>query len=460
MICEVHQIELEMQNEELRRAQAELEASRERYFDLYDLAPVGYFTFSEAGLILEANLTAAALLGVTRDALVKHPLTRFILREDQDIYYRHRRQLFETGSPQACEMRMLRANADPVWVRIEATIAHDTDGTVHGRAVMSDITERKRAEETLRESIQRYELVLEGSSGGVWDWDILHKRVHYLLRLEGDAGLYRRRDRRQRDRVEFRHPSGRCAAGHGRGGVATLRAKPPYSRRNTGFAVRTVRGNGSSTGARRSAMRRAGSSAWRDRKSISPSAKRAEEVRNFLAQTSSPTPGKGFFQLLAEYLATSLGMDFVCIDRLEGDGLNARTVAVWNNGKFEDNVTYALKDTPCGDVVGKTVCCFPASVCQFFPHDEVLRDLRAESYIGVTLWSHTGQPIGLIAVIGRRPLANRSQAESVLKLVADRAAGELERQETEEALQRKRGAAETGPDLRRGRHVGLGHGYR
>jgi PAS domain-containing protein len=86
----VHQIELEMQNEELRRAQEELEASRERYFDLYDLAPVGYFTLGEPGLILQANLTAAALLGVTRDALVKQPLTRFILREDQDIFYRNR----------------------------------------------------------------------------------------------------------------------------------------------------------------------------------------------------------------------------------------------------------------------------------------------------------------------------------------------------------------------------------
>jgi PAS domain-containing protein len=80
----VHQIELEMQNEELRRAQVELDAARARYFDLYDLAPVGYCTLSEPGLILEANLTAATLLGVPRGALVKQPISRFILPEDQD----------------------------------------------------------------------------------------------------------------------------------------------------------------------------------------------------------------------------------------------------------------------------------------------------------------------------------------------------------------------------------------
>ncbi len=160
--------------------------------------------------------------------------------------------------------------------------------------------------------------------------------------------------------------------------------------------------------------------------------KRAEELQVFLAQ-SSGKEGSSFFNSLAQYLAESLEMDFICIDRLEGDNLSARTVAVWCDGKFEDNVTYELKDTPCGEVVGKTVCCYPASVCQFFPRDQVLQDLRAESYIGVTLWSHTGQPIGLIAVISRKPLSNRPLAEAMLKLVAIRAAGEMERLSAEEA---------------------------
>jgi PAS domain S-box-containing protein len=152
---QVHQIELEMQNEELRRAQGELEASRARYFDLYDLAPVGYLAISEKGLILEANLTGARLLGVERRDLVKKPLTRFILPEDQDIYYRHRKQLFETGAPQVYDLRMLRTDATPFWARLEATTAEDADGAPVCRAVMSDINARKQAEEKLVELDRR-----------------------------------------------------------------------------------------------------------------------------------------------------------------------------------------------------------------------------------------------------------------------------------------------------------------
>ena len=99
---EVHQIELEIQNESLRQTQEELESSRMRYFNLYDLAPVGYFTQNKEELILEANLKAGSLLGVARNTLVKKSLTQFIFREDQDIYYHHRQQLFETGTLQVC----------------------------------------------------------------------------------------------------------------------------------------------------------------------------------------------------------------------------------------------------------------------------------------------------------------------------------------------------------------------
>jgi diguanylate cyclase (GGDEF)-like protein/PAS domain S-box-containing protein len=146
----VHQIELEIQNEELRWAQAELDAARARYFDLYDLAPVGYCTISEKGLILEANLTATTLLGTTRFALVRQPLTRFILKEDQDIHYLHRKQLFETGEPQAYELRMVKKDGTIFSAYLAATIVQDAGDEPGCRIVLSDITERKQTEKKLQ----------------------------------------------------------------------------------------------------------------------------------------------------------------------------------------------------------------------------------------------------------------------------------------------------------------------
>ena len=88
-----HEIELELQNEELRMAQVDLAESRDRYSNLYEFAPVGYVTVSEKGLIVEANLTVAVMLGVERRLLLKKPFSKFIVSEDQDIYHLHRRAL-------------------------------------------------------------------------------------------------------------------------------------------------------------------------------------------------------------------------------------------------------------------------------------------------------------------------------------------------------------------------------
>ena len=162
--------------------------------------------------------------------------------------------------------------------------------------------------------------------------------------------------------------------------------------------------------------------------------KRLEEVHTFLSTSGYPGSNETFFESLAKYLSDILDSEYVCIDKLEGDGLTAQTVAIYNEGKFDPNVSYTLKQTPCGDVVGKTICCFPENVCQLFPHDEALQTLNAHSYIGTTLWSFDGKPIGLIAIIGQKPLKNADFAENVLKLVAIRAAGELERLQAEDGL--------------------------
>ena len=183
---QIHQIELEMQNEELRRVQEELETSRNKYFDLYDLAPVGYLTLSDKRLIQGANLALATLLGVERANLVKQPLTRFILPADQDLFYHHLSLLDATDVQQACELRLIRPGGAPCWVHFETILTPGGAGglpcywvTVH------DISARKLAEEKLRASTEQFNSLfdnaplqgviyrlLRDAQGEIVDWEI------------------------------------------------------------------------------------------------------------------------------------------------------------------------------------------------------------------------------------------------------------------------------------------------
>jgi len=162
----VHKLELEMQNEELRRAQGKLEAQKARYFDLYDLAPVGYLSLDERGLILEANLTASRLTGMPRSRLVAQPFTRFVHKEDQDVYYRFRKTLLDTGEAQACELRMVKDDGTVFWGGLSAAVAQDEDGRLLCRLTIGDVSGRKKAEEDLRRSLEEKESLLRALHRG------------------------------------------------------------------------------------------------------------------------------------------------------------------------------------------------------------------------------------------------------------------------------------------------------
>ena len=180
----VHQIELEMQNEELRRIQLELETSREKYVELFDLAPVGYLTLGDKGIVGDANLTAALLLGVERRLLVGQPLIAFVLAPDRDVYYLHERKLQKTGQPQACELRLQRlggnasgaasgaasgdAEAGHFWARLESRPQRAADGETRLHWVtFTDITERKLAEEEIASTLSLLESTMESTADGI-----------------------------------------------------------------------------------------------------------------------------------------------------------------------------------------------------------------------------------------------------------------------------------------------------
>ena len=167
----VHQIELEMQNEELRRTQVELAATRARYFDLFDLAPVGYLIVRESGLILQANLTAAAMLGEVRGELTDRPVSHLMFKADQDAWYLCRKRLVDTGEPQSCELRVVKPDGTHLWVRVAMSAACADDGTSLHRVTLTDIGERKQAEASRQTSEERLRIALTAATaiGFIWD---------------------------------------------------------------------------------------------------------------------------------------------------------------------------------------------------------------------------------------------------------------------------------------------------
>jgi diguanylate cyclase (GGDEF)-like protein/PAS domain S-box-containing protein len=145
----VHQIELELQNEELRQAQLALEVSRDRYVDLYDFAPVGYLTLSRAGMVTEANLAAATLLGTERKHLLGRRFGSFVVAGSDDHWYHHLATALRHSRATRCEL-LLKCGQDAHFhAQLDCLpIRNDSDSSL--RVSLSNISERKLAEEELR----------------------------------------------------------------------------------------------------------------------------------------------------------------------------------------------------------------------------------------------------------------------------------------------------------------------
>ena len=179
----VHRVELEMQNEELRTTLAELDASQARYFDFYDLAPVGYLSLGATGMIRQANLTTATLLGVVRNTLLKQQFNRFIFREDQDIFHLLRQRIIATGAAQSCDLRMVKHDGTQFWARLQAIPARAADGEPEHRVVMSDISERKLAEAVLWRNQAMLERTEAAAHIGSWEWEVATDTVKWSAEM-------------------------------------------------------------------------------------------------------------------------------------------------------------------------------------------------------------------------------------------------------------------------------------
>ncbi|MEI7849441.1 MAG: PAS domain S-box protein, partial [Chloroflexota bacterium] len=170
------QVELKVQNQDLYNREMDIVSLQERYFNLYDLAPVGYCTLNAEGLILEANLTAANLLGVTRESMRNCLLSRFIERNSQDLYYFHRKKFIKTGMLTTGmltvdELQMVKQDGAIFWAQVESSLILTDKNELQARILISDISERKRIQNLLQITEKRLSVLAEYSRVLTWEVD-------------------------------------------------------------------------------------------------------------------------------------------------------------------------------------------------------------------------------------------------------------------------------------------------
>jgi two-component system cell cycle sensor histidine kinase PleC len=187
-----------------------------------------------------------------------------------------------------------------------------------------------------------------------------------------------------------------------------------------------------------------------------------EAALDFIVNRPTPRYGIAYLENMAAFLCRTLGVAYAFCGRVlpHADPPVVDMVALSNGGSPAEPIRYDLRDTPCDTVFEQTVCCYPREVSDLFPKDALLQEMGAEGYAGIVLLSSAGAPIGLLSLIDTKPIAAPEKAQEVLRILSVSAASELERIDTEAALneseQRFRDFAETtsdwlwetGPDLR------------
>ena len=183
---EVHQVELEMQNAEIRKARDEVEIALEKCTDLYDFAPVSYFTLDRTGTITSINLTGAALLGIERSLLIGRRFAQFIPSESRFLFIDFLGKVFTSQSKEACEVTILREGNTSIFMLIEAVAAESEQEC---RAVGIDITERKMAEIALLEQKEFSQNLLQNSAAPIFVLDTKHQVVIWNRACENLTGV-------------------------------------------------------------------------------------------------------------------------------------------------------------------------------------------------------------------------------------------------------------------------------
>ncbi|NJO93669.1 MAG: GAF domain-containing protein, partial [Hydrococcus sp. RM1_1_31] len=313
---------------------------------------------------------------------------------------------------------------------------------------------RQEAESALRVSEERLQLALEGSGDGLWDWNIATGEVYFNPRWFEMLGYEADELTASFNTWEvLLHPDDKPWV------IDVLQAHLKDSSVPYAFDYRLRSQSGQWKW-----IANYGKVVARDRdgnplritgtnRDITERKHREEILRNIALGVSAEI-GEAFFQSLVQYLTKALGIEYTFIAELvEPESVRVgvarlkdvacpkdsriRTIAGYGDGRVIENFEYALAHTPCENVVGQQLRVYPRDIQDLFPLDPALKDIGVQSYLGVPLFNSENRPLGLIAVLSRKPLYDTQLMEEILTIFAVRASSELERQKAEAQLHRQ-----------------------
>ncbi|MEZ6040387.1 MAG: PAS domain S-box protein [Planctomycetaceae bacterium] len=336
------------------------------------------------------------------------------------------------------EYRMRHASGEWHWFLGRDTVFHRDD---NGRVVQvigtaQDVTEWKRAEQTLRENETRLRLSIQSANIGSWEWDIQCNEVRFSPEWKQQLGY--QDDELADDYMEWEgrlHPQDR---------ERVLKALQDYFiHKEADYAIefRLRHRDGSYRW-----IYTRGTARWD--KNGQPvrmmgchvditERRRAEDTIHQFVEVLAHTTGQEFFTVLVQNLSKICQVEYAfaaSVDASSPDEI--QTIAAARNGNSIANVRYRMHGTPCEHVVRRSLCYFPSHVQERFPEDQMLAKLGAESYMGIPLWASDGQPLGLLVLLHTGPMNDAELTRATLQIVAVRCGAELERKRAEELLRK------------------------
>jgi PAS domain S-box-containing protein len=408
--------------------------SQERHRVVVETANDAVVSADESGAIQLANPATTGIFGYDPAELIGKPLTVLMPEFMRKPHENGLRRYLATGQRhinwQGTELIGLRKNGQEFPVEVSfGEIVTESGHTFTG--FIRDISARKRAEENLRRSEQRWRAVFENSAIGVALTDMTGRFLATNSAYQQMLG-YSDEELKKLTFLEL-----------------TLEDD---AQRNWALVAELIDGKRSQFQIEKRYRRKDGRLIWvSNNVSLVPGTedvsqfvmalsediterKRAEDTFRLIVAGTAPTTGSDFFHSLVRHMAQALRARYALVTICD-DQKHARTLAFWKGDGFGENFEFDIADTPCAKVLHGEVCHYREGLQGLFPLDKLLGDWQAESYLGVPMLDHTNRIIGHIAILDDKPMEADSRAIDLLKIFASRAAAELKRQKAEDELQ-------------------------